>query len=224
MEKGKSLDMSVISKCTMQELIKMAKELKLDAISGLRKQELIAKIFEVKAKSNEQLYDRGILEILPDGFGFLRSAEYNYLPCQDDIYVSPSQIKKFALRKGDAVGGYIRAPQSSERYYALLQIKSINGLENLENIRERTLFDNLTPLYPNNKIILEQHKNELATRIIDMFVPIGKGQRVLINAAPRTGKTVLLQKIANSITANYPEIPLIVLWIDERPEDVTDMQ
>ena len=224
MEKEKSMDITVLSKRTMTDLTDLAKELKLDSIAGLRKQELIAKILEAQTKENNQVYDEGVLEILPDGFGFLRSPDYNYLPGPDDIYISPSQIKKFALRKGDTVAGYVRPPKEQERFFALLQVKSINGQENLDNIRERSLFDNLTPLYPNKKIVLETKKEEVSTRIIDMLVPIGKGQRVLINAAPRTGKTVLLQKIANAITENNPDIVLMVLLIDERPEEVTDMQ
>ncbi|MDR2437283.1 MAG: transcription termination factor Rho [Endomicrobium sp.] len=219
------MDMSVLSKLTMSELLETAKKLNLDGCAGLRKQELIAKIFEAQSKENKSVYDEGVLEILPDGFGFLRSPEYNYLPGPDDIYISPSQIKKFALRKGDTVAGYVRPPQAqSERYFALLQVRSINGQENLEGIRDRALFDNLTPLYPNEKIVLETKKEEVSTRIIDMLVPIGKGQRVLVNAAPRSGKTVLLQKIANAITENNPSVILMVLLIDERPEEVTDMQ
>jgi transcription termination factor Rho len=225
MEKDKSMNMSVLSKLTMAELIETAKKLKLDGVAGLRKQELIAKIFEAQSKENKLVYDEGVLEILPDGFGFLRSQDYNYLPGPDDIYISPSQIKKFALRKGDTVAGYVRPPQAqSERYFALLQVKSINGQENLEGIRDRALFDNLTPLYPNEKIVLETKKEEVSTRVIDMLIPIGKGQRVLVNAAPRSGKTVLLQKIANAITENNLDIVLMVLLIDERPEEVTDMQ
>jgi transcription termination factor Rho len=225
MEKDKSMNVSVLSKLTMAELIEIAKKLKLDSVAGLRKQELIAKIFEAQSKENKLVYDEGVLEILPDGFGFLRSPDYNYLSGPDDIYISPSQIKKFALRKGDTVAGYVRPPQvQSERYFALLQVKSINGQENLEGIRDRALFDNLTPLYPDEKIFLETKKEEVSTRVIDMLVPIGKGQRVLVNAAPRSGKTVLLQKIANAITENNPDIILMVLLIDERPEEVTDMQ
>jgi transcription termination factor Rho len=225
MERDKSMNMSVLSKLTMTELIETAKKLKVDGVAGLRKQELIAKIFEAQSKENKLVYDEGVLEILPDGFGFLRSPDYNYLPGPDDIYISPSQIKKFALRKGDTIAGYVRPPQAqSERYFALLQVKSINGQENLEGIRDRALFDNLTPLYPNEKIVLETKKEEVSTRVIDMLIPIGKGQRVLVNAAPRSGKTVLLQKIANAITENNPDIVLMVLLIDERPEEVTDMQ
>ncbi|WP_052571573.1 transcription termination factor Rho [Endomicrobium proavitum] len=218
------MDITVLSKRTMSDLTKLAKDLKLDSVAGLRKQELIAKILEAQTKENNLVYDEGVLEILPDGFGFLRSPDYNYLPGPDDIYISPSQIKKFALRKGDTVAGYVRPPKEQERFFALLQVKSVNGQEKLENIRERPLFDNLTPLYPNKKIVLETTQREVSTRIIDMLVPIGKGQRVLINAQPRTGKTVLLQKIANAITENNPDIVLMVLLIDERPEEVTDMQ
>ncbi len=224
MEKEKSMDVSVLSKKTMAELTKLAKDLKLDSVAGLRKQELIAKILEAQTKENSLVYDEGVLEILPDGFGFLRSPDYNYLPGPDDIYISPSQIKKFALRKGDTVAGYVRPPKEQERFFALLQVKSINGQENLANIRERPLFDNLTPLYPDEKIVLETKKEEIGARIIDMLIPIGKGQRVLLNAPPRTGKTVLMQKIANAITENNPDIQLMVLLIDERPEEVTDMQ
>jgi len=219
----KSLDVSVLSKRTMSELATIAKDLKIETVTGLRKQELIAKILEAQTKENNLVYDEGVLEILPDGFGFLRSPNYNYLPGPDDIYVSPSQIKKFALRKGDTVAGYVRPPKEQERFFALLQVKSVNG-QDLENIRERSLFDNLTPLYPNRRIILETTKDEMSTRILDLIAPIGMGQRMLINAAPKTGKTVLIQKIANAITQNHPEIVLMVLLIDERPEEVTDMQ
>jgi len=208
----------------MAELTKIAKEVKVETITGLRKQELIAKILEAQMKEKGQVYDEGVLEIKHDGFGFLRSTDYNYLSGPDDIYIAPPQIKKFALRKGDTVGGYVRPPQNHEKYFALLKVVSINGEENLDNIRERPLFDNLTPLYPDEKLVLETKTNEISTRIIDMFIPIGKGQRVLLNAPPRTGKTVLLQKIANAITENNPEIVLMVLLIDERPEEVTDMQ
>ena len=217
-------DLTVLSKKTIVELTKIAKEMKLETITGLRKQELIAKILEAQMKEQGQAYDEGVLEIKHDGFGFLRSTDYNYLSGPDDIYIAPPQIKKFALRKGDTVGGYVRPPQNHEKYFALLKVTQINGETNLDNIRERPLFDNLTPLYPNEKLVLETKTNEISTRIIDMFIPIGKGQRVLLNAPPRTGKTVLLQKIANAITTNNPEIVLMVLLIDERPEEVTDMQ
>ena len=160
MEKEKSMDVSVLSKKTMAELTKLAKDLKLDSVAGLRKQELIAKILEAQTKENSLVYDEGVLEILPDGFGFLRSPDYNYLPGPDDIYISPSQIKKFALRKGDTVAGYVRPPKEQERFFALLQVKSINGQENLANIRERPLFDNLTPFYPDEKIVWKQKKKK----------------------------------------------------------------
>jgi transcription termination factor Rho len=218
-----SMDVTALSKRTIADLTKIAQDLKLESITGLRKQELIAKILEAQTKENNLVYDEGVLEILPDGFGFLRSPNYNYLPGPDDIYISPSQIKKFALRKGDTVAGYVRPPKEQERFFALLQVKSVNGQE-LENIRDRSLFDNLTPLYPNKRLMLETKRDELSTRVLDLLVPIGKGQRVLINAAPRTGKTVFLQKIANAVTQNHPEVVLIVLLIDERPEEVTDMQ
>src|SRR3989339_1359770 len=218
----RSMDASALSNRTITELTKIAKDLKMETVSGLRKQELIAKILEAQTKENNLVYDEGVLEILPDGFGFLRSPNYNYLPGPDDIYISPSQIKKFALRKGDTVAGYVRPPKEQERFFALLQVKSVNG-QDLENIRERALFDNLTPLYPNKKITLETKKDELSTRILDMVTPLGKGQRMLVNAAPRTGKTVIMQKIANAVTTNHPEVVLMVLLIDERPEEVTDM-
>ncbi|MBN1621673.1 MAG: transcription termination factor Rho [Endomicrobiales bacterium] len=219
----KSMDVTSLSNRTITELTKIAKDLKIEPLSGLRKQELIVKILGAQAKESNLVYDKGVLEILPDGFGFLRSPNYNYLPGPDDIYISPSQIKKFALRKGDTVAGYVRPPKDQERFFALLQVKLVNDQE-LDNIRERVLFDNLTPLYPNQRITLETSRNEISTRILDLTAPLGKGQRMLINAAPRTGKTVLLQKIANSITTNHPEVVLMVLLIDERPEEVTDMQ
>jgi transcription termination factor Rho len=218
-----SMDVTALSKRTISELTTIAKDLKIESVAGLRKQELIAKILEAQTKENNLVYDEGVLEILPDGFGFLRSPNYNYLPGPDDIYISPSQIKKFALRKGDTVAGYVRPPKDQERFFALLQVKSVNA-QDLENIRERALFDNLTPLYPNKKIVLETKRDEVSTRVLDLLVPIGMGQRLLINAAPRTGKTVLMQKIANSVTTNHPEMVLMVLLIDERPEEVTDMQ
>ncbi|MFH1369650.1 MAG: transcription termination factor Rho [Elusimicrobiota bacterium] len=217
------MDASTLSKKTIAELTKIAKEFKVETTSGLRKPELIAKILEAQTKENNLIYDEGVLEILPDGFGFLRSPNYNYLPGPDDIYISPSQIKKFALRKGDTVAGFVRPPKDQERFFALLQVKSVNGQE-LDNIRERQLFDNLTPLYPDKRVVLETKRDEMSTRILDLMIPLGKGQRMLINAAPRTGKTVLLQKIANSVTENHPEVVLMVLLIDERPEEVTDMQ
>jgi len=217
------MDLTVLSKLTISELQKIGRDLNLETPVGLRKQELIAKILEAQAKVNGLIYDEGVLEILPDGFGFLRSPNYNYLPGPDDIYISPSQIKKFGLRKGDTVAGFVRPPKDQERFFALLQVKSVNGSD-LEALRERPLFDNLTPLYAERRITLENKKDDLTTRVIDLIAPIGKGQRALINAAPRTGKTVIMQKIANAITINHPEVVLLVLLIDERPEEVTDMQ
>jgi transcription termination factor Rho len=223
MENSKPMDVTVLSKQTLAELTNIAKGLKIENLTGLRKQELIAKILEGQTKENNPVYDEGVLEILPDGFGFLRSPNYNYLPGPDDIYISPSQIKKFALRKGDTVAGYVRPPKDQERFFALLQVKTVNAQE-VDHIRERPLFDNLTPLYPNKRLTLETARAELSTRVLDLVTPIGKGQRMLINAAPRTGKTVIMQKIANAITMNHPEAVLMVLLIDERPEEVTDMQ
>jgi transcription termination factor Rho len=220
---AKQLDVTAMSKMTISELNKVATELHVDGFQGLRKQELIAKILEAQAKANGSIYDEGVLEVLPDGFGFLRSADYNYLPGPDDIYISPSQIKKFGLRKGDTVAGFVRPPKEGERFFALLQVKSANGVP-IEEIAKRPLFDNLTPLHPNERWTLENKKDELVTRVIDLLAPIGKGQRALIVAAPKTGKTMMLQKIANGITANHPEAMLLVLLIDERPEEVTDMQ
>jgi len=217
------MDISELSKMTISELTKQSKELKIEGISGLRKQELILKILHAQAEQNGYLFDQGVLEVLPDGFGFLRSPNYNYLPGPDDIYISPSQIKRFSLKKGDTVSGQVRPPKENERFFALLKVEAVNG-DNPELIRERVLFDNLTPLYPNEGIKLEINQSDLSTRVMDLLTPIGKGQRGLIVAAPRTGKTMMLQSIANSITTNHPEINLIVLLIDERPEEVTDMQ
>ncbi len=218
-----TLDITHLAKMTMNQLITTAKSLGVESIGSLRKQELIFKILEKRAEKNGLLFDEGVLEILPDGFGFLRSPNYNYLPGPDDIYTSPSQIKKFALRKGDTVSGQVRPPKEGERFFALLRVEAVNG-ENPDNLRERVFFDNLTPLYPEERFVLETTKNEISTRVMDLIVPIGKGQRGLIVAPPRTGKTILLQKIANSITTNNPHVNLIVLLIDERPEEVTDMQ
>ncbi len=217
-----TFNISSLAQMKLTDLMKLAKELKIEPVSGLKKQQLISKVIEAQSQTNGLMYNEGVLEILPDGFGFLRSTNFNYLQSNEDIYISPSQIKKFGLRKGDTVGGYVRPPKNDEKYYALLQIQSVNGVEP-EKIRERMFFDNLTPLYPQEHIKLETTRDDVATRVIDLLTPLGKGQRALINAAPRTGKTVLLQKIANSITINHPEIKLIALLIDERPEEVTDM-
>ncbi len=220
------MDASTLGKMKVTELLNIAKDLKVDAISALKKQELIAKILEAQTKTSQSVYDEGVLEIHPEGYGFLRSPNNNYLQGPDDIYISHSQIKKFSLRKGDIVGGIVRPPKegSNEHYFALLQVDSVNGNKDLNHIRDRFYFDNLTPLYPERRFVLETTKNELSTRVIDLLTPLGMGQRALINAAPRTGKTVLLQKIANALTANHPTVALIVLLIDERPEEVTDMQ
>ncbi|MBI3550166.1 MAG: transcription termination factor Rho [Elusimicrobia bacterium] len=217
------MDVTALSKLTIAELNKVAAELKLEGVGGLRKQELIAKIIEGQAKQNGVIYDEGVLEVLPDGFGFLRSADYNYLPGPDDIYISPSQIKKFGLRKGDTVSGNVRAPKEGERFFALLQVKSVNGIP-IETMKDRPFFDNLTPLHPNKRFTLETTRQELTTRVMDLICPIGMGQRGLIVAAPKTGKTIILQKLANAVTTNYPNAFLMVLLIDERPEEVTDMQ
>jgi transcription termination factor Rho len=189
----------------------------------MRKQDLIFKILQVQTERKGLIFSEGVLECLPDGFGFLRAPEYNYLPGPDDIYVSPSQIKKFDLRTGDTVSGQIRPPKDTERYFALLRVEAVN-FENPEIAKSKTLFDNLTPLYPQEMVNLETTSEEISTRIINLLAPIGKGQRGLIVSPPKAGKTILLQKIANSITANHPEVVLIVLLIDERPEEVTDMQ
>ncbi|HMO25266.1 MAG TPA: transcription termination factor Rho [Tepidisphaeraceae bacterium] len=192
---------------------------------GLKKQDLIFKILRSRVRQNGLMFGEGVLEILPDGFGFLRSPEYNYLPCPDDIYVSPSQIRRFGLRNGHAVQGQIPPPKESERYFALLRVEAING-EDPERVTEITNFEDLTPLHPNRRIVLERpdEPKELNMRIVDLVTPIGKGQRMLIVAPPRTGKTVLMQKIANSISKNHPEVVLMVLLIDERPEEVTDFR
>ncbi|MFA5255756.1 MAG: transcription termination factor Rho [Candidatus Omnitrophota bacterium] len=205
------------------ELTRLAKDLNVNGISGLKKQDLIFKILQAKTEKEGLIFGEGVLEILPDGFGFLRSPDYNYLPGPDDIYISPSQIRKFSLRTGDTVSGQIRPPKEGERYFALLKVEAVN-LGNPEETKDKTLFDNLTPIYPNERFLLETKSHEASTRIMDMLTPVGKGQRGMIVAPPYSGKTVLLQKFANALTTNYPEVVLIVLLIDERPEEVTDMQ
>ena len=207
----------------VSELIELAKELKVSGYSDLKKQELIFKIIEAQTKKDGFAYAVGVLEVLPDGYGFLRSVDYNYLPSPDDIYVSPSQIKKFLLRTGDTVSGQVRPPKEGERFFALLKVEAVN-FENPDTIRDRILFDNLTPLYADERINLETAPGEYSMRVMDMFTPIGKGQRGLIVSPPKSGKTILLQTLANSITRNHPEVHLIVLLIDERPEEVTDME
>lgn len=219
----KPLETSELAKKTIAQLNAIALELKLEGTSGLRKQELIAKIVEGQLKANGMIYDEGVLEVLPDGFGFLRSPDYSYLPGPDDIYMSPSQIKKFGLRKGDTVAGFVRPPKDGERFFALLQVKRINGVD-AETLKDRPLFDNLTALHPTMRYNLECSRDEVTTRLMDLICPIGKGQRGLIVAPPKTGKTVILQKIANAIAKNHPQTVILVLLIDERPEEVTEMQ
>jgi transcription termination factor Rho len=208
---------------TISDLYEIAKSLGVSGYSGLRKQELIFKIIQAQTEKDGNLYGEGILEVLEEGYGFLRSPNYSYLPGPDDIYVSPSQIKRFNLQTGDTVAGQIRPPKEGERFFALLKIESVNEKSGDES-RERILFDNLTPLYPTERIHLETKEEDLSMRMVDLLTPVGKGQRGLIVSPPRAGKTVLLQKIAKSITTNHPEITLIVLLIDERPEEVTDME
>jgi transcription termination factor Rho len=218
-----TLDLVALKDLSIQQLNQIAKDLGLSGTSGLRKQELIFKILQAQAEKSGLIFSEGVLECLPDGFGFLRAPEYNYLPGPDDVYVSPSQIRRFDLRTGDTISGQIRPPKEGERYFALIKVDAIN-FEPPEEARNKIFFDNLTPLYPNSRIRLETVKEGYSGRIMDLLTPIGKGQRGLIVSPPRTGKTMLLQSIANSITANHPEIILIVLLIDERPEEVTDMQ
>ncbi len=210
---------------TIAELLKMAEDLDIPGVSGLRKSELIYKVMEATSTTaaNGMIFAEGVLEIMEEGYGFLRSPDYNYLPGQDDIYVSPSQIKRFDLRTGDTISGQVRPPKENERYFALLKIEAVN-YEDPDIAKHKTLFDNLTPLYPNDPFHLEINGEELTTRIIDLMCPIGKGQRALITSPPKAGKTIILQKIAQSITANHPKVKLIVLLIDERPEEVTDMR
>ena len=209
---------------TISELTNIAKDLQIQGHSGLRKQDLIFRILEAKTEKDGLMFGQGVLEILPDGFGFLRAPTYNYLPGPDDIYVSPSQIRKFDMRTGDTISGQIRPPKDSERYFALLKVEAIN-FENPEKTKDKILFDNLTPLYPEERIRLETPGGkDYSARVMDLMTPIGKGQRGLIVAPPRTGKTMLLQSMANSISTNFPEVALIVLLIDERPEEVTDME
>jgi len=205
------------------DLAGLAKELGVEGAAGMRKQDLIFAVLNATSEKNGAIFGEGVLEILPDGFGFLRAPDANYLPGPDDIYVSPSQIRRFNLRTGDTVSGQIRPPKEGERYFALLKVSEVN-FEDPAVAREKTLFDNLTPLYPNERLVLETSHNNLPMRVVDIATPVGKGQRALIVAPPRTGKTMLLQNIANSITTNHPEVYLIVLLIDERPEEVTDMQ
>src|SRR5690349_9772898 len=217
------LNISDLKDMSISELTHIAKEMGIEGATGLRKQELIFKVLAAQTEKSGLIFSEGVLETLPDGFGFLRAPEYNYLPGPDDIYVSPSQIRKFDLRTGDTVSGQIRPPKEGERYFALIKVEAIN-FESPEQAREKVFFDNLTPLYPAEMLRMEVGNDNLSARVIDLVTPIGKGQRALVVSPPRTGKTMLLQTIANSITQNHPEVTLIVLLIDERPEEVTDMQ
>jgi transcription termination factor Rho len=217
------MTIAVLKEKNITELTKIARTLDLPGASGLRKQDLIFKILQAQSEKEGHIFAEGVLEILPDGYGFLRSPDYNYLPGPDDIYVSPSQIRKFDLKTGDTISGQVRPPHEGEKYFALVKIEAVN-FESPEEARNKILFDNLTPLYPQERLKLETVKENVSARVMDLLTPLGKGQRGLIVAPPRTGKTMLLQNIANSITTNHPEVVLIVLLIDERPEEVTDMQ
>ncbi|MGE0883847.1 MAG: transcription termination factor Rho [Blastocatellales bacterium] len=217
------MDIADLKEMNISKLTQIAKDLDVPGATGMRKQELIFKILQAQTEKSGLIFSEGVLETLPDGFGFLRAPEYNYLPGPDDIYVSPSQIRKFDLRTGDTISGQIRPPKEGERYFALIKVEAIN-FEPPEAARDKIFFDNLTPLYPNEHLKAETNPENVSGRVVDLFTPIGKGQRGLIVAPPRTGKTMLLQTIANSITENHPEVTLIVLLIDERPEEVTDMQ
>src|ERR1700733_6196262 len=218
-----TLDLVELKDMSIQKLNQVAKDMNVAGAAGLRKQELIFKILQTQAEKSGLIFSEGVLECLPDGFGFLRAPEYNYLPGPDDVYVSPSQIRRFDLRTGDTISGQIRPPKEGERYFALIKVDAIN-FEPPEEARNKIFFDNLTPLYPDERLKLETTRDSASGRVMDLLTPIGKGQRGLIVSAPRTGKTMLLQNIANSITTNHPEVTLIVLLIDERPEEVTDMQ
>ncbi len=217
------MDISELQSKKIVDLHEIAKEYQITGYTDLRKQELIFKILEAQTEKDGLTFSKGVLEVLQDGYGFLRSSDYNYLPSPDDIYVSPSQIKRFSLRTGDFVSGQVRPPKEGERFYALLRVEAVNG-KDPDVTRERTLFDNLTPLYPTKRLKLESAPGEYSMRVMNMLSPIGKGQRGLIVSPPKSGKTILLQKIANSISRNHPEVRLLMLLIDERPEEVTDMQ
>ena len=217
------LDITKLKNMSVAELSKYARDMGINGISGIRKQDLIFKVLQGKAEKAGLMFGEGTLEILQEGFGFLRSVNYNYLPCPDDIYISPSQIRRFDLKTGDTVSGHIRPPKEGEKYFALLKVEAVN-YENPEKCKDKIFFDNLTPIYPQDRLVLETKSDEVSMRLMDLITPIGKGQRALIVAPPYSGKTVLLQKIANSIMHNHPDIVLMVLLIDERPEEVTDMQ
>jgi len=218
-----AIDAAELKKMKVSELNKIASELKMNDVSGIKKQDLIFRILQSQTRSEGVMNGGGVLEVLPDGFGFLRSPNYNYLPCPDDIYVSPSQIRKFDLRTGDTVHGQIRSPKEGERYFALLKVEQVNFTDP-EKAKDKILFENLTPLYPTERFLLEHDPKEISTRVMDLLTPIGKGQRGMIVAPPYSGKTIILQKIANAVTKNAPDTILIVLLIDERPEEVTDME
>jgi len=218
------MDLNELQSLQIRELAELAQKLNIEGgVSGLNKQELTVRILEAQAKKHDALSARGVLEVMQDGYGFLRSPDFNYLPGPDDIYVSPSQIKRFGLKTGHLISGQIRPPKSKERYYALLKVETVNE-DSVEKLKEIILFDNFTPLYPEEKFNLEVDAKDLSMRIMDLIAPVGKGQRGLIVAQPKTGKTVLIQKLANAISKNHPETKRIVLLIDERPEEVTDMK
>jgi len=217
------MQIAELAKFSISQLTKKARAFKIDGISGMSQRELMVKILQKQIEENGAIFNEGVLEVLPEGFGFLRSSRANYLPGPDDIYISPSQIKRFALRKGDIVSGQVRPPKGEEHFFALLKVEAVNFADP-EEIRSRTLFDNLTPLFPHERINLETTPGEISMRIVNLMTPFGKGQRGLIVAAPRTGKTILLQQIANAITTNHPEIYPIILLVAERPEEVTEMQ
>ena len=220
---SETLNLNDLKKFGITELTALGERFNIESASSKRRQELIFAILEAQADHNGQIYGSGVLETLPDGFGFLRAPDYNYLPGPDDIYVSPAQIRRFGLRTGDTVAGQIRPPKEGERYFALLKVNEIN-FEPTDSHKQKILFDNLTPLYPNRRFVLETNAERYSMRIVDLLCPIGMGQRALVVAPPRTGKTILLQEMANAITTNHPDVHLIVLLIDERPEEVTDMQ
>jgi len=220
---GNELDIVKLKNMKISELTDVAKDMGINGISGLKKHDLIFKVLQTRIEKSGFAYGEGVLEVLDEGFGFLRSPDYNYLPCPDDIYVSPSQIRRFNLKTGDTVSGQIRPPKEGERYFALLKVEAVN-FENPEVAKNRILFENLTPLYPCERFNLETTSNEISMRIMDLLTPVGKGQRGLIVAPPYSGKTVFLQKFANAISNNYPDVKLFILLIDERPEEVTDMQ
>ena len=220
---GEVIDLNKLKKMKPQELARYAAKLDIEGVAGMRKQELMFAILQAQTERGGSVMSEGVLETLPDGFGFLRAPDYNYLPGPDDIYVSPSQIRRLNLRTGDTVKGLIRPPKDSERYYALLQVDSVN-FDAPEKARQRIHFDNLTPLYPTERFRMEHDPSEFSTRILDLLIPVGKGQRALIVSPPRAGKTVFLQNVAQAIATNHPDSRLIVLLIDERPEEVTDMK